>query len=368
MELRTSKSTVGGKTVKPLILITGSSGLIGRKLSHHFSERFTVVGLDREGPPYPPEMVHWLFVDLSSDESVQNAMHIVETRYGGKIVSVLHLAAYYDFSGKPSDLYDKITVRGTERLLRELKNFQVEQFVFSSSMLVHAPGRPGDLIAEESPLQATWDYPRSKIETEQLIKDQFGEMPTVILRIAGVYDSYCDSIPIANQISRIVENRLTGHLYPGNLQAAQSFVHLDDLADAFNLVLDKRHELPPYLVLLIGEDQAVSYGELQEIIAEELDKTDWLTATIPKPIAKVGAWVQKALPGENGFIEPWMVDRADDCYQLDTTLARQFLGWKPKHQLRQEIPKIVERLKADPLQWYVRNKLSIPDWLQRRSA
>jgi hypothetical protein len=32
-----------------------------------------------------------------------------------------------------------VTVRGTERLVRELRNFQIDQFVFSSSMLVHAP-------------------------------------------------------------------------------------------------------------------------------------------------------------------------------------------------------------------------------------
>lgn len=44
--------------------------------------------------------------------------------YGNKIASVVHLAAYYDFLGKPSDLYDKITVKGTERLLKFLQDFE----------------------------------------------------------------------------------------------------------------------------------------------------------------------------------------------------------------------------------------------------
>lgn len=53
--------------------------------------------------------------------------------------AVFHLAAYYSFSGKDSPLYKKITVEGTERMLRELQAFEVGQFIFSSSMLVANP-------------------------------------------------------------------------------------------------------------------------------------------------------------------------------------------------------------------------------------
>ena len=54
-----------------------------------------------------------------------------------------HLAAYDDFSGEPSPKYDEVTVRGTERLLRRLEPFQIEPFVFSTTMVVHAPCEPG---------------------------------------------------------------------------------------------------------------------------------------------------------------------------------------------------------------------------------
>jgi hypothetical protein len=36
----------------------------------------------------------------------------------------------------------ELPVKGTERLLRGLQDFRVEQFVFSSTMLVHAPSWP----------------------------------------------------------------------------------------------------------------------------------------------------------------------------------------------------------------------------------
>ena len=70
----------------------------------------------------------------------------VRIAYGKRIASIIHLAAYYDLSGEPSPLYEAITLRGTERLLDALQEFDVEQFVFASSMLLHAPVEPGQRI------------------------------------------------------------------------------------------------------------------------------------------------------------------------------------------------------------------------------
>ena len=32
-----------------------------------------------------------------------------------RIASIIHLAAYYSFSGEPSPLYEQVTVRGTNK-------------------------------------------------------------------------------------------------------------------------------------------------------------------------------------------------------------------------------------------------------------
>src|SRR5471030_2123638 len=125
---------------KEVYLITGSSGFLGHALAHHFgSQNNQIVGFDMEGPPYPPPNTECLFCDLSSDESVQKTFHLLRSKNGNKIKAVFHLAAYYSFSGEDSPQYKKITVEGTERMLRELQQFEVGQFIFSSSMLVHKP-------------------------------------------------------------------------------------------------------------------------------------------------------------------------------------------------------------------------------------
>lgn len=124
----------------PVVIVTGSSGLIGSAVAQRFAERFEPVGLDREKPLHPRPAVAFVGVDFTSTESVERGLQALRTSHGERLASVIHLAGYYDFSGEPSPKYEEITVRGTERLLRGLQGFQVEQFVFSSSMLVHAPG------------------------------------------------------------------------------------------------------------------------------------------------------------------------------------------------------------------------------------
>ena len=60
-------------------------------------------------------------LDVTSDDSVRDGLRTVRDHHGAHIASVAHLAAYFDFFGKPSAKYDEITVQGTGRLLRELK-------------------------------------------------------------------------------------------------------------------------------------------------------------------------------------------------------------------------------------------------------
>src|SRR5688500_12139684 len=100
---------------QPYIIVTGSSGLIGSAAVKRFAKRFTVIGLDRPGEPQPPEEAEAVDCDLSSDDHAAAAMRHVLQVHGPRVASVIHLAAYYDFSGESSDLYEKVTVRGTQR-------------------------------------------------------------------------------------------------------------------------------------------------------------------------------------------------------------------------------------------------------------
>jgi len=340
---------------KEVIIVTGSSGMIGSKLIHKMAVDYRLAGFDLAGFPYPPAEAECVCVDLTSDESVEFAFKRIRYAYGNKIASVVHLAAYYDFSGEPSDLYDKITVKGTERLLKSLQDFEVEQFIFSSSMLVYKPSFPGVKITEESPLEPKWDYPKSKVTTEKLIHEQRGEIPVVIMRIAGVYSEEGNSIPITNQIQRIYEKQISARLYPANVDHGSTYVHLEDLISAIALSIGRRKDLPTEITINIGDDETLTYKELQDIISTEIHGKRSKIIHIPKWFAKAGAFMQNLFG--KAFIKPWMIDLANDHFEMDSSKAKKLLGWQPKHGLRETLPKMIKKLKDDPEKFYRVNKL-----------
>jgi len=231
----------------------------------------------------------------------------------------------------------------------------VEQFIFSSSMLVYKPSSPGVKITEESPLEPKWDYPKSKVTTEKLIHEQRGEIPVVIMRIAGVYSEEGNSIPITNQIQRIYEKQLSAPLYPANVEHGSTYVHLEDLISAIELSIDKRKDLPTEVVINIGDDETLTYKELQDIISTGIHGKKSKIIHIPKWFAKAGAFMQNLFG--KAFIKPWMIDLADDHFEMDSSKAKKLLGWQPKHGLRDTLPKIIKKLKDDPEKFYRVNKL-----------
>ncbi|MBI5716956.1 MAG: NAD-dependent epimerase/dehydratase family protein [Burkholderiales bacterium] len=351
------------------VIVTGCGGAIGQALCARLREQHRVVGLDVRCPAGDADCIA---VDITSPPALEGAIGRVRERHGAKVASVIHLAAYFDMTGEPNPLYRRVNVEGTERLLRALRTLEVEQFVYASTMLVHGGTEPGRPIDEASPLDPAWAYPRSKADAENVVRTRHDTVPIVVLRIAGVYTDQCDSAPLAQQIQRIDSGALTSRLFPGDSRRGQAFVHVDDLVDAIVRAVERRHTLPPDTTLLIGEPgPPPSYAELQHELARLIHgRADWPTHAIPKPVAKAGAWLQdkaeEVTPdaidqGEEPFIKPFMIDRADDHFELDTARAASLLGWQPRHRLRQALPGMVQALKADRGAWYARHGLVSPE-------
>jgi nucleoside-diphosphate-sugar epimerase len=341
-----------------VVLVTGSSGFIGGAIIGALAHRFDIVGLDRDLPKSKATPFDAIKVDLSSERSIRQALHRVRQEHGDEIVSVIHLAAYYDLTGDPNPNYDKITVKGTERLLRALSTFKVEQFVFASTMLVHAPTEPGEKLNERAPLEPRSPYPQSKLEAERVIDERRGDIPAVVLRFAGVYDEMCRAAFLAEQIAAIYEKRFVSRVFPGDIDRGQPYLHLDDLVDCVVRTIDRRKRLPAETTLLIGESETPTYRELQEQIGEFVHGRAWKTMEIPKPVAMAGQWLQEDVLNDDPFVQPWMIRQAGDHYELDVGEAERALDWRPRHKLMATLPEMIAALKADPKGWYQANKMN----------
>jgi nucleoside-diphosphate-sugar epimerase/uncharacterized membrane protein len=355
---------------KPIVLVTGVSGNVGSALVAALEPDYRVVGMDVEQPEGDTD---WIEIDLTSDASVEEAFATFADRYGRQIASVVHLAAYFDFSGEYKPLYEQVNIEGTRRLLRALRAMEVEQFVYSGTMLVHQAAEPGERIDEDAAISPRWAYPQSKAAAEQVIAEEHGDIPYVLLHLAGLYDERTAVPTLAQQMSRIYERRVQGYLYAGDPSAGQSMIHRDDMIDAFRRTIDRRGKLPRESTVLVGEPDAMSYKDLQDALGELIHGEEWTTLSVPQPLAKAGAWLQgvaePVVPdaidqGKKPFIRPFMVEMASDHYALDISRARELLGWTPKHRIQDELPKLVDALKRDPHGWYEANDVTPPPWLK----
>jgi nucleoside-diphosphate-sugar epimerase len=278
-----------GREAPETVLITGSSGFLGQAIARGLTGRYRVIGLDVVEPRSPLEGMDTYRIDLTSDHEVAAAMRKVRDATGGRVASVVHLAAYYDTTGEDNPKYDQVTVQGTRRLLDQLKWLDCGQFVFSSTMLVHKGGLRGVRIDETWPVEPPWAYPRSKAETERLIAAERGPIKSVVMRFAGVYDEDCRAAFIAQQIARIAERLPTAFLFTGDLENGQPYLHVADMVDAVVRAVDRRRELPDEATFLIGEEETPSYGEMQEHLAQLIHGETWPILTLPKGFTRFGA-------------------------------------------------------------------------------
>ena len=348
--------------MKDVVVITGSSGLIGSALARELFNDYTVVGLDIIQSDNAC-IADWIHTDFTDTASVNAAFESIRKKHGDRLAGVIHMVAYYDFTGEESSLYDALTIEGTRRVLTALSDFKVGQFAYTSTHLVHAPCEIGEKIQEISPLEGKWQYPQSKIKVEKLIEETPTDFNSIIYRISGVYDDYCNSFPISRQIRRIYERSITSAVYPGDLRTHQPFVHLNDVVNAIKLGFLQRDKFDTNRTFLIGEPDAASYGDLQRKISKCIYGEEWETEEIPKELAKAGAWMQDLLPADSS-IKPWMIELADDNYELDISRAVLHLNWHPVHRVLPIVEHMVAALKEDPAEWYHHHDLAVASELE----
>lgn len=338
--------------MKPILLITGGSGFIGEEVVKTLSDDYLIVNLDLRPPKrQSPDYIN---CDFSDESSIKSALEKVRAKYGVRLEAVIHLAAYYDFQGSESELYEKVNIEGTENFLATLReHFKVSQIIFSSSMLVFTPTPVKTKITEDFPVERSWAYPASKLTAEEILLKWQQDEQLTILRIAAVYNEFGYAPSIGNQIMRIADKHLTTFFFPGNRHHIQSTVHVNDVAEVMRKCLQKRNELPHFAIFSVAENQSPTYDEIQQTVSRLLYHRKIPYLRIPKSLAVFGSHLLNLLPSnEETFIKPWMIKFADANYDLDNSLARKVLDWRPRHSLLKALPQIIRNMKHNPDYWY----------------
>lgn len=285
------------------ILLTGSTGFLGKYLYRNISQKFQVSTLCRTRTcDFLCDLTHCI-PNFNQDFDI-----------------VIHAAGKAHTIPK-SDIEKKsfhdINVIGTYNLLKGLSKYLPKQFVFVSSVSVYGLIE-GENINEESPLLAQDPYGKSKIESEDIIKKWCYKHNVIctILRLPLVVGEN----PPGN-LGAMIQGIKKGYYFNiagGN--ARKSMVLASDIA---KLILNAS-EVGGIYNLTDGMNPSIN--ELSKNISQNFDKS--FVPNMPLFIAKVLAKIGDKL-GNTFQFNSNKLSKITSTLTFDDTKARMAFGWNP---------------------------------------
>jgi nucleoside-diphosphate-sugar epimerase len=343
----------------PRLIVTGSSGFIGRHLLEALKERYEIHGLARRsqtrcGAPVHPN-IHWYQVDIGNEAPLRAIFEDIQRAGGAQ--AVIHLAAHYDFEGEHEEEYFRTNVEGLRNVLENCKRTGVRRFVFSSSLAACSFPPRGGALNEKSRADGVHVYARTKAIGERMLGEYADEIDSVIVRFAALFSDWCEYPPlfmfIRTWLSRAWNNRILG----GKGESAIPYMHVRD-------AVGFREELENGEILIASPDGAVSHEELYYGSTHYHRGNSRMPLHVPRFLVGPGIHLRcllGKLTGEMPFERPWMARYVDEQMTTDASHTRERLGWSPRPRLHilRRLPFLLENLKSDPVEWNRRNRAAM---------
>lgn len=302
------------------IVITGATGNIGSSVVRRLSgEGHDIVGIARRVPgddEGPASGVTWVAADLSTPASAP----VLDAAFAGAD-AVVHLA----WGFQPShDLHylEALGVGGTRRVLAAVSAAGVPHLVHMSSIGAYSPKRDDTPVAESWPTLGvrTSRYSVHKASAERLL-DAFEHRGTAVvtrLRPGIVGQRSAGSAFLRYGLPGVVPASVLDHVWvlPLDPRLAVPMVHTDDVADAVARALNR----PVRGAFNLAADPPVTAEDIASALHSRLLP---VLASLIR-VAMSAAWHARLQQVDTGWL-----DLAYALPLLDTTRAREELGWAP---------------------------------------
>ena len=302
--------------VRDKIIITGIAGRLGRLLARrlHRESDGRIIGIDRRDFDGRPRDIEHLKVDLRSKKA-RDIFRAEDVR------ALIHMGLMHDPRMTAAE-HHSWNVQGTARLLDACASYGVPKVIVLSSANVYGP-RPDNtqFLTEDAPLNAGLHFPaiRDLIEVDMLASSFFWKQQsceTVILRPVHILGG--------------VRNAPSNYL---RLPWVPTLLGFDPMVQVIH-ELDVVEAIVRALTLGIrGIFNITGPGEVPlSTILRELEKP---VVPVPHPLAKMvltTLWRGKL----TSFPVPEL-DHIKFVCMVDGTRARDALGFRPKHTLKETI-------------------------------
>jgi UDP-glucose 4-epimerase len=298
-------------------MVTGASGFVGKALCDEL--------LKRNIPATAVKRARTSTESIAIGEIDGNTDWSVSLR---ECSTVVHLAArvhvMQDAAADPLSEYRRTNVQGTLNLASQAAAAGVQRFVFLSSVKVNGESTavgnsfgPDDVPAPQDP------YGISKMEAEQglrLIAERTS-MEVVIIRPPLVYGP-----GVKANFAALMHAVQRGWPLPlGAVHNQRSLVALGNLVDF--IITCATHSAAANQTFLVCDGQDLSTSELVRVMSRAAGVS---TRLLPIPVSLLrlaGRWLGKADA----------IDRLCGNLQVDSSKARDLLGWLPPISVHEEL-------------------------------
>lgn len=307
-------------------LVTGAAGFIGSYLSEYLIKKgLRVVGIDSFVDYYARSIKESNIADMTKDEQFEfiegSLLEVDLSKLLDGVDVVFHQAAQAGVRaswGQSFKIYTDNNILATQVLLEACKESPVKKFVYASSSSIYGDTR--DLPMRESSLPyPVSPYGVSKLAAEHLCclyHRNFG-IPTVSLRYFTVYGARQRPDMAFHRFFRWALEGNALEVY-GDGQQSRDFTHVDDIAEANWLALEKGL---PGEVFNIGGGSCVTLNEVIQMI--------------------------KAVVGQELEVHYKSVQKGDVRHTFaDMSKARGKLGYQPKVSIQEGLEREYEWMKG----------------------
>jgi len=312
---------------KPLFLVTGATGFVGRALCRRLAPIGRIRALsrrEREG-----EWVEHFAADLGSDEPLDGATAGVDC--------VFHLAGLtHDIhTAADANAYERVNVTGTRRLVDSALRAGVQRLVFLSSVKALGEGDESGL-AEDDPPRPASPYGATKLAAEGVVLAS-GVAHCAVVRSALVYGP-----GVGGNLERMIRAIDRGVFPPlperGNRRA---MIHVEDLVTM--LILAAERPAANGVTYLVTDRIPYSTRRMYEWICAALGRRvpRW---HIPWPVLIALGRIGDAAGHVLGRAAPFdssALDKLLGSAWYEWTRAERDLGFEPKQRFRDALPEIV---------------------------
>jgi len=183
---------------RPRIVLTGAAGFLGRRLVRRLRATHHVIAIDRQ-PRADPDLadhpnVEWHPIDLADPDAVEETFDAIAR--GGGADFLVHLAAWYDFSGGAHPEYERTNVEGTRLVLDRAEGLGLRLFVFASSVAACGFSSPGRPITEDTPPDGEHVYAVTKRIGEEMLRERARGVRSCIVRFAALFSDWSEYPPL----------------------------------------------------------------------------------------------------------------------------------------------------------------------------